>query len=551
VVRGGDALAKARAKLLTLPWREALALFVLGSVAFELVLDFRIIPPTRLAWIFTWDADPAGYYLASAYYRNAHWHFPLSQMETFLHPVGASFAMMDAIPLAGILTKLFDFALPDHFQYLGLWLYSCVLLNAVFGYLVLGRLVRDRALRWAGTCLIALAPPLVTRFMHVALSTQWLILAAFWTVLEDRTLPKARLWTFAALSLFVNPNLTVMVNGILVGVFWVHRRDLPKLGVAFGGWLVAVLGSALVLGYFGLHETRSNTHDFFFSDLTSFVSSYGTSSIIPTLPPARTRAEWYSAWGLGENYAYLGLGGILLLVALLADAGTRFVRERPRRPTPAAEQALLAVCLLMAAYAVSPAPFLLGKRWEGLPFLMQLVEPIIARLRVPARFLWPLFYYVLVFGTRAVERWAARVSFPRAGAVAACIVVLAQAVDLGPWLLEQGKHVAFSKPRPLPELPASIAQRLTRHTRYLIFDPPPQRLRCPKSGAQWGGYEPRQFALALFGIEHHLITNTDFKIAARLSHEDLAKVCRYGERMSERETLPREVMLVTLADKKR
>ena len=550
MLRGREALVLARAKWANFPWREALGLFLLGTLAFELVLDLRIIPPTRLAWIFSWDPDPAGYYLASAYYRNADWHFPLSRMETLLHPVGASFAMMDAVPLAGILTKLLSFALPEDFQYLGLWLYGSVLLNAVFGYLVLDRLVRARGLRWAGTCLITLAPPLVSRFMHVALTTHWLILAAFWTVLEDRTLPKARLWIFAALSLFVNPNLMVMVNGILVGVFWVHRHDLRKLAIAAGGWLGALVLSALVLGYFELHETRSNTHDFFFSDLTSLVSSYGTASIVPTLPPARPKAEWYSAWGLGENYAYLGLGGILLLVALLADAVARLVLERPRRPASAAEHALLACCLLMAAYAVSPAPFVLGKRWEGLSFLMPLVEPVIARLRVPARFLWPLFYYVLVFGTRAAERWAARVRLPHTAAVAAAVVVLAQAADLGPWLVEQGRTAAFSKPRPLPELPKFIAERYTPRTRYLIFDPPLQRHRCP-SGAHWGGYEPRQFALALFGIRHHLTTNTDFKIAARLSYDDLGAVCRYGERMSERDKVPRNVMLVTLSDKNR
>jgi hypothetical protein len=210
----------------------------------------------------------------------------------------------------------------------------------------------------------------------------------------------------------------------------------------------------------------------------------------------------------------------------------------------------------MAAYAISPAPFILGKRWEGLPFLMQLVEPVIARLRVPARFLWPLFYYVLVFGTRATERWVARLAPPRlpqarAAALAAAVIVVAQAADLGPWLVSQGKNTAFSEPRPLPELPAVIARRWTPRTRYMIFDPPLQRHRCPSSGAHWGGYGDRQFALALFGIRHQLITNTDFKIAARLSNEDLATVCRFGERMDELEEPRSNMMIVTLTDKNR
>ena len=552
MVRGGALIAQLAAKLRESRFRVPLALFVLGSIAFEVVLDFRILPPTRLAWIFTWDADPAGYYLAAAYYRNAAWHLPITDMENLLHPIGASFSMMDAIPAAGIVTKLLSFALPSDFQYLGLWLYSCVLLNTVFGYVVLGRLVQSPALRWAGTILIAFAPPLVTRFMHVALSSQWLLLASFWTVLEDRHLPRKRLWTFAALSFFVTPNLMFMVNAILPGVFWVHRHERRKVAVAFAGWVLALGVSAWLLGYFNLHESRSNTHDFFFSDLTSLVSSYGTSSIVPSLPPRSKPGLWYSPWALGENYAYLGLGGILLLIALLADAVSGWVGKGPRRTASPAERAILFSCLAMAAYAISPSPFFLGERWQGLPFLTHLLEPVLARLRVPARFLWPLFYYVLVFGTRAAERWAARLDRPAAAAVAAGVIVLSQVGDLGPFMLEQGKNRAFSEPRPLPELPEFIANRWSPRTRFMIFDPPLQRHRCPGAGGEhWGGYDDRNFALALFGIRHHLITNTDFKIGARMSPEDLARVCRYGDRVHQKKPQSANVMLVTLADRTR
>jgi hypothetical protein len=550
-VHGGALIAQLKAKLSRLRWRAPLALFVLATLAFQLVLDFRIIPPQSLAWIFAWDADPAGYYLASAYYRNAAWHFPITEMENLLHPVGASFAMMDAVPVAGILTKLLSFALPADFQYLGLWLYSCVLLNAVFGYLVLGRLVEDRALRWAGTCLITLAPPLVTRFVHTALSTHWLLLASFWTVLEDRTLPKKRLWSLAALSWFVSPVLMVMVNAILVGVFWVHRRDRRQVVIAALGWVSVLVGSAALLGYFNLRESTAKLHPFFFSDLTSLVSSFGTSSIVPSLPTRREPGGYYAPWALGENFAYLGLGGILLLLALLADTVARWLARDPRRRPSAAERVITLSCLAMAGYAISPSPYFLGEPWDGIPALTRLLEPVLMRLRVPARFLWPLFYFVLVFGTRAAERWLARLARPAALKVAAAVIVVLQAADLGPWLLEQGRNPAFVRPPPLPVLPDFLARRWTPRTRFMIFDPPIQRETCSSRKARWSSYDERSFALALFGIRHQLITNTDFRISARLSRRDLGRVCRHGDEVNRSSGLRPDVMIVTTADQHR
>jgi hypothetical protein len=98
--------------------------------AFQLVLDFKILPPAAIDWIFAFSYDTAQYYLAFAYYRNAAWHFPLTDMETMLHPVGASFTLADGIPLLAIPLKTVSWALPADFQFYGAWLFSCVVGSA-------------------------------------------------------------------------------------------------------------------------------------------------------------------------------------------------------------------------------------------------------------------------------------------------------------------------------------------------------------------------------------------------------------------------------------
>jgi hypothetical protein len=82
-----SALGGVRSWILRPRVRDWLLLLVAAFAAFELVLDFRILPPTAIDWIFSFGFDTAQYYLAFAYYRNSAWHFPLTDMETMLHPV--------------------------------------------------------------------------------------------------------------------------------------------------------------------------------------------------------------------------------------------------------------------------------------------------------------------------------------------------------------------------------------------------------------------------------------------------------------------------------
>jgi hypothetical protein len=205
------------------------------------------------------------------------------------------------------------------------------------------------------------------------------------------------------------------------------------------------------------------------------------------------------------------------------------------------------MCLLMAAFATSASPFILGERSSGIPALTQLLEPVTARLRSAGRFIWPLFYYVLVFGLQAAEHWLSRIRVSRAGLVGGVLLVVAQGADIGSWLWQRGQKPALINPPLVGDVPNSVKQKLSAQTRIMALHPPKERKRCPGStNPGWRGI--KYYPLALFGARHGLIVNTDFRATARLTRQQHEAVCDYGEAMAKAKELPPDVMVVTPDD---
>ena len=49
---------------------------MIGSIAFFIIVGFRVLDPTYLGWVEI-DNDPLMGYLGSAFYRSSPWNFPI------------------------------------------------------------------------------------------------------------------------------------------------------------------------------------------------------------------------------------------------------------------------------------------------------------------------------------------------------------------------------------------------------------------------------------------------------------------------------------------
>jgi len=97
---------------------------LLGPLVFFLLFDPRLLDPSYFRWLF-WLPDPATQFLGWHFFRLEDWHLPPGAATNYGMEMGSSIVFTDSIPLLALLFKLGRAALPDKFQYFGLWILAC------------------------------------------------------------------------------------------------------------------------------------------------------------------------------------------------------------------------------------------------------------------------------------------------------------------------------------------------------------------------------------------------------------------------------------------
>jgi hypothetical protein len=418
--------------------------------------SFTAIDPTNVGWVLH-GGDTATHLFGWLFFRGEPWQLPLGAYFGYLHPVGSAVALTDSMPWIAFVLKPFSAWLPVDFQYIGAWMALCFSLQGVMGALLMRRFSSDAWCRAFGGVLIASSPALLWRTAHDTLVAHWLILGML--ALYLRAPGDARGARTVALALLlllfsagIQPYLAVMVWILLLAL--VARMVIDH---ALGRWSAAVIiaGSIALLsaafaaiGVVG-HGATTRAHGFghYSADLLTFVNSMGRSSF---LPPLRQGPGQY------EGFAYLG-AGVLFLGAVTLVTAVR--RRHPPVFAMARFVPLMTAVLVMAAYALSMHVTMGGRVVMDLRGLYGPVMFVTDAFRASGRFVWPL-YYVLVLGVIvAIVR-----CLPRRHAIAALGVAgVLQVADLVPAI----ERV------PTPPAPAigvwSLAEGSYRH---LVLYPP-------------------------------------------------------------------------------
>lgn len=394
----------------------AIAGGVAGALFFAWIAGARVLDPTSIDWLHKGDWVP--HYFGWHYFRTEPWHWPPGAVHGYYAPLGTSIGLTDSIPLAAYLLKPFAAWLPAPAQYLGPWLLACFALQGALGARLVSRFVADPWVQWLGALLFVLVPTLLIRVGHAALCAHWLILWALLLVTRPgprRFAPPA--WaTLGLVAGLVQPYLAAMVLGVLAGAALTSDgAAIPRRLTALGAALAATLAGWWVSGLFllsGGGSLAAGGLGYYSMNLLSFVSPEEWSAVLPRLPWATTGQPY-------EGFQYLGLGLLLLLAEAIGLRLTTRRHEGPRVVSPG----VLATCLVMTAFAVSPVVTFGGR------VLVNLDGPWAAPLalfRSSGRFAWPLVYLGITWMVVTVAR---ALPTRRALAVLALAAVV-QAVDL-------------------------------------------------------------------------------------------------------------------------
>ncbi len=117
------------------------------------------------------EGDPAQHWLGWQFFR----YSPLLQWPLGANPnwgmdIGSSIVFTDSIPLLAFIFKPLNALLPDTFQYCGLWILICFLLQSLFAWKLLSLFTQDKWLPLIGSVFFTLAPVFLFRLhAHITL----------------------------------------------------------------------------------------------------------------------------------------------------------------------------------------------------------------------------------------------------------------------------------------------------------------------------------------------------------------------------------------------
>jgi Family of unknown function (DUF6311) len=402
------------------------ALFV-GMLAYIAITGATILDPTRTNWLM--NGDPTQHWLGWEFFR----HTPLLQWPLGASPkngmaLGSSIVFTDSIPLLALPFKLISGVLPGQFQYFGLWLAACFILQAFFAWKLLGYATDSKWLKLLGCSFFVIAPPMVWRLhQHYALVGHWVLLAALYLYFSKTFRPGRWIALLAAVVL-VHAFLFVMVGAIWAADL-VQRKLTGEQAVrALLIYATVAIGTVVFImwaaGYFMLGGAPPAGYGFgiYRLNLLSLIDSGEVWAIGHWSKVLRDQPQTSGDY---EGFSFLGLGvlclGILATVELarLKRADFKWVTLLP----------IGIVALMLFVFALTNriaygAQEILVYPW---PAFMEKLGWV---FRATGRMFWPAYYLIYFAIFFLLFRHANR----RYVVVACAVLLIAQISDSAPAL---------------------------------------------------------------------------------------------------------------------
>jgi hypothetical protein len=425
-------------------------------------MGYKILEPTNIGWLY--DGDPAIHYLGWKFFSQSQWQFPIGLNPNYGLDLSNSIVFSDSIPLFAIFFKNFYSHLSNPFQYFGIWILFCLLLQGWFGWKLSALISNNIYIKIAITTLLIFSPPMLARMDgHLSLVAHFLILAAIYLRLTPESRHRDLHWgILLMIAALIHAYLLAMtaylwVNDIIARLL-LTPNSIKKLFISTAAIITVTILSSWQAGYFTIHDgiiadgygaNRLNL-------LSPFISNHW-SYFFPSIP---------SNIGDGEGFNFLGTGIIFLMILLLPY--------------------FLKCKLLIAQYATNSNFLVLG---VGLFFLFlfslsnnigistfnfsypipPLFEGLANTFRSSGRMFWPVFYCLdLLIIYLIVKCYKKNISI-----ALLILAVLIQMIDTNAgWADTRAKYMAEPITRWNTSLDSPTWDCIVKNSQKILYIPP-------------------------------------------------------------------------------
>lgn len=368
-------------------YRGLLISIIIGIAFYFAVFGAGILAPSNIGWIS--NGDPAQAYLGWDFFRNSAWSFPVVGLSPhFGMEVSSSIVFTDSNPLLAIFFKIFSPLLPSVFQYFGIWLLICSVLQSIFAWKIVNYYSQSSLIKVMGTLLLMFIPAWINRVVHLNLMANFLILAAIFICLDDKKRARPVFWgLLIGISMVTHLYITFMIcilwGGALLERVVQCQKNIKR--IIFGEVLpilILMLTIGWVIGYFSVKNG---------AELGGF-GDYGANLFAPLLANGWSlfiHTHLYTPGG-EEGFNYLGLGIILLAVFNINNVFKYFSGKKYQ-----SKIFIIVPVVIFIIYSLSNK-IGVGPYYVSYP-LPSFVSKFCSVFRASGRLLWPVTYLFVVF----------------------------------------------------------------------------------------------------------------------------------------------------------
>lgn len=361
----------------------------LGIAAFILVTGGKIVWPGNIDWLYLHGDSEDGLFAWQFFRHTPLLQNPLGANFPYGMGVGGSIIYAEPLFLFAFAFKIISKILPTPFQYMGLWVLLCFILQSIFSWKLIETITQDIGFKIFGSIFFTLAPPFLWRLHgHPQFLGQWLILVAI--LLNLSKCFHSYVWPLVLiLSSLVHPYLLLILLALWVADL-IQRKIAHELTNAdiikkiIFTWILLLL-FMWQAGYFMLHGSfEAGGLGFYRMNILSFIDpsddAFNSWSYILS-KQAHTEGDF-------EGFSFLGLGMLFLFMLgifkLIEVGKLKILFFNFKRISP-----LVSIAFLLMIFALSNR-IVFGK-YE----LFQYKLPAFANIfRATGRMVLPMYYLI-------------------------------------------------------------------------------------------------------------------------------------------------------------
>ena len=372
-----------------------LLFLVISIISWVYLLGIDYINPTNVSWLNSGDLST--YQLGWEYFRNDKWRFPIGLNPNYGIYSDSNIIYSDSIPIFAIFFKLFNFLLPEKFQYFSIWILLCIYLQILFSYKIVYLGTANRLFSLLGSLFFLTASIFIHRSgIHLSLLGQWLILCGIYVEISKNSKKDYLRLVTLLLSLLVHFYFFLMLMILILFQDFFKVLVLRKSFLEIFKKLILTIIVSIVLmytiGYFSidLDDGLGWGYGYYNFNLNSFINPSGQNNVGSFSWSNFLTKQNYQNKEI-EGFSYLGFSGIIFFIIFLFN----IFKERSN------------IFFQNLNWVIIILPFLIISISNNINFgdmnivsidLNKFVYAFFSIFRASGRMIWPVYYIIFIIG---------------------------------------------------------------------------------------------------------------------------------------------------------